>query len=234
MSARQRMFDRLFSDWGIQRCSDTPAALEPGMNTLVGYASAPCPLSRSKRDTVVLQRINPLLIAALLYRWRPAAIVWAVWAVVVVALNAVELGWRFTHVGKEQLKTIPSLTDSDSSASVARVILAFLAQAAPAHHRPGVVLLGCPAVVRVAGVAVDQICSALRLYAQASARFGVALGEFVCRHDGRIAAIAPALPIDAARIGVAANYEKAAVSMADTINEGWHGQYPQSVGVCSA
>lgn len=45
----------------------------------------------------------------------------------------------------------------------------------------------------------------------------------------------PAVEVfDAARIWVAANYEKAAVSMADTINEGWHGQYPQSVGVCSA
>lgn len=201
------------------------------MNALVGYASASCPLSRRKRHAVVLQRVNPLLIAALLYRWRPAAVVRAVWAVVVVALNAVELGWSFTHVGKEQLKTIPSLTDSDSSTSVARVILTFLAQAAPPHHRPGVVLLCCPAVVRIAGMTMDQICGALRLYAQASARLGVAIGELVCRHDGRIAAITPALPINTARIGVAANYEKATVNMADTINKGWHGQYPQAVGV---
>lgn len=229
-----RMLDRLFSDWGVQRCSDTPAALEPGMNALIGYSGSPCPLSRRKRDAVVLQRINPLLIAALFYRWRPAAIVWAVWAVVVVALNAVALGWCFTHVGKEQLKAIPSLADGDSSASVARVILTFLAQAAPAHHRPGVVLLCCPAVVRIAGMAVDQISGALHLHAQTSARLGVAPGELVCRHDGRIAAIAPALPIDAARIGVAANYEKAAVSMTGTINEGWHGQYPQAVGVSGA
>lgn len=225
---------RLFSHWGFQRRSDTPAALEPGMNALIGYADAPRPLSRRERNPIVLQSVNPLLIAALLYRRRPAAIIWAVRAVVVVALNAVALGWRLPHVGKEQLKAIPSLADGNSSASVARIVLACLAKAAPAHHRPGVVLLSCSAVVRVAGMAVDQICRALRLYAQASARLGMALGELVCRHDGCATARAKALPIDAARIRMAPDYKKSAVGVTGSINEGWHGQYPQAVGVCSA
>lgn len=216
----------LLAHGSFQRCGNAPASLKPGMNAFIGYAGPSRPFSWCQRNPVVLQRVDPLLIAALFDRWSPAAIFRAVWAVIVVTFNAVALGRRFTHVGKEQFKATPSLANSNSSTAIAWVVLAFFAQAAPTHHCPSVVLLGCFAVVWVAGMAVDQVCRALRFGAQASAGLGMAISELVCRHDGCIAAGAKAFPINAALVWRAVGHEKATVGMAGSVNEGWHEQYP--------
>ncbi len=100
-----------------QRCIHVPAAEQPFRNGSLRNASYFRPLClrlrlSTKRDVAVLASITHLGFAR-----RPLAVLFAVWAIVIFAIQAASLG-AVPHVFVEAREVVPSLAHGDSATSV--------------------------------------------------------------------------------------------------------------------
>lgn len=123
----------------------------------------------------------------------PAAIAGLVVAVIVTSLYGVIWAWSKAHVGKEVLEGLPSLTNADASAAVAVISLVLGITAPAAQINPRHIFRRSGQPMRTVVFAYLSLKAAARLGAGSR----LAVLEIVAAHQGRIAAVAQAFPLNA-------------------------------------
>lgn len=90
----------------------------------------------------------------------PSAIMAVVRAIYVNTIKRMRLGWGLSHIKKEVLKSLPTLTNFDAAPTIVFVRSIAGVQASLFHQRPSVVLLSSFPVVGIATLPVLEVSDA--------------------------------------------------------------------------
>lgn len=179
-------FGPLAEYWSSQRSLHAPSKPEPVAQDFMWNTDPVSPICNAQSG--VVQRQHPVCsqVALLLFTCGPLAVVRAIAAAVVDALNRVAV-WSVTHVGNKQREVSPSLTDRYSSSAVTMVFGAMWVMAS--------VKESCPNIKEsVAGPTMrDEVVAPA-----ASATSNVAAQQVATCHVRLIATVAATQPNDLA------------------------------------
>lgn len=180
--------------WRRSQCSLVcPSSLDSGNNRCGADAGAIRPVSRAHRLATIGQHNVAATVPALSLVVGPAAVLWAIWTVVVDAVDGVSLRWAPAHVGQEISEIHPSIAHRDTASTISVEIGGCAAGAATDHTLPYGVFVGDAANP---GFAVSFGSGSCQLIRKASATTDAALHQVVRPDSGHGAALALAQPVD--------------------------------------
>lgn len=178
----------LLLHWLAQGVGWSPAKAKAVIDCYVRNSGSLRPLGHGKRQAAGGEFYRLSAVANLLSRSRPAAVLRAVIAVVVNAVDRVLGTWLRPHVGKEVLKRFqPSLADCDASTAVAGEFVVVSAVASAIDRLPARML-------RSPSHAVSAFALTCPLCLPASARLGVPTAEMCAEYSRFFSALTKADP----------------------------------------
>ena len=170
-----------------------PAFFEAVLYHSVANAKLPAPLGHCLRLVSEFDKHVSGFVVHLLKASCPSAVIGAVIAVVVYAVNRVKEGWPSSHVFKKAAEVVPSLAHCYPTTTVAMEKPIQSVGATLQHVRPGGVFCRHAHFVRGFAASNSRGCGPL----QASARFYVARLKGISTHCGYSPALAKARPAGA-------------------------------------
>lgn len=143
--------DEIMALWlGCQRSFISPSSSDAIHNGCRWNASAFAPLSRAQCYAVVCEQDVTRVVAALLLKGGPSAVLWAIVAVLINAVDGM-LGRRATaHVGQKVVERLPSVADTNASETVVLGVSLVCSAASLSHVFPAQVLWAFVALASLA------------------------------------------------------------------------------------
>lgn len=173
---------------GCQGSLCAPAQLDSPAQFGVGHTNLLRPVGQGLSSSVVFNPVRAPLVAGLRCLHRPATVIGAVRAIIVLAVDRMPRRWPLAHVFQEGVKRqFPFVAHNDSSAAVMRVVGEIGVVAPLAHSVPR------SALVQVSAPATSILA--------APTRFGVATGEGVGWDNRQGTAFTQTFPQHVAAIG---------------------------------